>query len=261
MSPWLALVKKDFRLNRNIFFVLLGFLVLIGVLEIYIAFRYENGLMFGLSLGVFFLQIFLLPILVFNSLHKEWKLTTSHLWLNIPHSGFKLLTAKFVVGLVQTIVSMLIAFLFVLLMVHYDFKPSFGEKDASLALTIIQNYWWIAMLGTISLSALLGGAALFIYSMSKVIRRLGWLVGLVIVILGGWIWGLISETSFYKVITKWGAIQEPTINNPLSFSDNVNVSMGDGTPVLFIGEELFSIGVIFLMIWICSWLLDRRVEV
>lgn len=246
MSAWVALLKKDFKLTRTIFFVGLVINLLFVMLTMYVGKIADNTLLMFIPLGVAIVfHIFYVPIMVFISLRTE--ANQLHLWLHNPQPASRLLLSKIVNGLIMVVISLLMLYVMSGLLIE--------PKSNS-----IEPYWtdiWTSGLiifpHVIILSTMIGVCVLFLWTLFQFFKfrigRWSWLVVIGAIIIPNWITSLFESTSLYRLGTNWGGI---TYNFP-SFSI---------APIqLYTGEYLYNFIIIIGLFILTAWIIDNKVEV
>ncbi|RXI97842.1 hypothetical protein DS745_15895 [Anaerobacillus alkaliphilus] len=263
---WLMLYRKELRLTRTKFMINIGFLLaLVAILWVLIE-RY-NPAFIALIVPVVLVHLFYLFFAMLDSLRQEWKQKTTVFWLNIPTSGWQLLTAKFVAATTQLVVSLSLTLLFLYILLQRSINHFIDSTIANFILEQYQSYWWILFFGILIASLQAGGVVTFIYMMAKSIRRWGWLVGIAIVIAGSWLWVKFQETVVYRSVTEWGALlSEKNIMETLSFhfdsfKNDPNIHMEvTNNAVLYVGTAVVDVLIVVIILYASAWLLDHKVE-
>jgi hypothetical protein len=267
MSVWWSLVRKEFRFNLNLFLMMVVFLLLLEGIHVLIAISpLQIGDMYG-GITIFLIPSLLFPILMFISLHKEWNSTSSQLWLNIPQSGFKLLSAKYVVVSLQMLaLTVLLTVVAFYNLNPFDLKPYFGEQGTSNEFILFKDYglfWsvWVIFIN----GAQLAITVLFIYILAKSIRKIGWLIGIILTKFISGIFFMLMDTAAYKSMAQWGMLKVITVvetwgGSPINPTITSVVS-SEITEAIYLGEVILTIGTIILYLLLSSWLFERKVEV
>lgn len=246
MRAWVALLKKDFKLTRTVFFVGLVINLLIVLLTLYMGMKADHTLLIFLPLVVgVVLHVLYVPIIVFISLKTE--ANQLHLWLHNPQSASRLLISKIVNGLMMLVISLLMLYGMSGLLII----PKFN---------LIEAFWtdtWISglfiFLHIIVISIIIGVWVLFLWalyqSLKFAIGRWSWLGVIGAIIIPSWITALFESTKLYSLVTKWGNI---TYDFP-SFSIN---------PIqTYAGEYLYTFIFIIGLFFLSAWIVDNKVEV
>lgn len=246
MRAWVALLRKDFKLTRTVFFVGLVINLMIVMLTLYMGMKSDHTLLIFLPLVVAIVfHVLYVPIIVFISLKTE--ANQLHLWLHNPKPASTLLITKIVNGLMMLVISLLMLYVMSGLLII----PKFN---------LIEAYWtdtWISgliiFLHIIVISIIIGVWVLFLWalyqSLKFVIGRWSWLVVIGAIIIPSWINALFESTKLYSLVTKWGSI---TYDFP-SFSTN---------PIqTYAGEYLYTFIFIIGLYFLSAWIVDNKVEV
>jgi len=246
MRAWVALLKKDFKLTRTVFFVGLVINLLIVLLTFYMGKQADHTLLIFLPLVVaVVLHVLYVPIMVFISLRTE--ANQLHLWLHNPGPASTLLISKILNGLMMLVISLVMLYVMSGLLII----PKFN---------LIEAYWtdtWISglfiFLHIIIISIIIGVWVLFLWalyqSLKFAIGRWSWLVVIGAVIIPYWIDVLLESTKLYSLLTKWGSM---TYHFP-SFSIQ---------PIqTYAGEYLYTFIIIIGLFFLSAWIVDNKVEV
>jgi hypothetical protein len=246
MSAWAALLKKDFKLTRAVFFIGLVINLLIVMLTFYMGMKADHTLLIFLPLVVAAaLHILYVPVNVFISLKTE--ANQLHLWLHNPQSASRLLMSKILNGLMMLIISLFMLYVMSGLLIIPKFK-------------LIEAYWmdtWRSGLFVfphiILISIIISVWVVFLWSLYQFLKfkigRWSWLVVIGAVIIPSWLTALIESTTMYSLVTKWGSI---TYNFP-SFSIQ---------PIqTYAGEYLYTFIFIIGLFFLSAWIVDNKVEV
>ncbi|MBD0380920.1 hypothetical protein [Paenibacillus sedimenti] len=246
MGAWVALLKKDFKLTRTVFFVGLVINLLFALLTLSMGMKTDHTLLIFLPLVVAGVcHVFYVPIMIFISLKTE--ANQLHIWLHNPGPASALLISKLVNGLMMTVISLLMVYVMSGLLII----PKFN---------LIETYWtdaWtsglVIFLHIILISIIIGVWVLFLWSLYQSLKfaigRWSWLVVIGAVIIPSWISALFESTKLYSLVTKWGSI---TYDFP-SFSIN---------PIqTYAGEYLYTFIFIIGLFFLSAWIVDSKVEV
>jgi len=246
MRAWIALLKKDFKLTRTVFFVGLVINLLIAMLTRYLGMIAGNTLFMFIPLVIaVVIHVLYVPIIVFISLKTESN--QLHLWLHNPGPASKLLISKIVNGLVMIVISLLMLYVMSGLLII----PKFS---------LIEAYWtdtWMSGLlifpHIILISIVISVWVMMLWALYQFLKykigRWSWLVVIGAVIISGWIDTLFETTKLYRLVTKWGGI---TYNFP-SFSIQ---------PIqTYAGEYLYTFIFIIGLFFLTAWIIDNKVEV
>ncbi|MDQ0193058.1 hypothetical protein [Paenibacillus wynnii] len=246
MRAWAALLKKDFKLTRTVFFVGLVINLLMVMLTIYLGTIAGNTLLMFIPLvvAVVFHALYV-PIIVFISLRIE--VNQLHLWLHNPQPASTLLISKIVNGLIMIVISLLMLYVMSGLLVI----PKFNLFEA---------YWadtWISALiifpHIIMISTAIGVWVLFLWALFQFVKntigRWSWLVVIGAVIIPPWASALFESTNLYRLVTRWGNI---TYDFPTFSIDPLQT---------YAGEYLYNFIIIIGVFFLTAWIMDNKVEV
>jgi hypothetical protein len=246
MKAWVALLKKDFKLTRTVFFVGLVINLLIVMLTLYMGMKADHTLLIFLPLVVAVVfHVLYVPIIVFISLKTE--ANQLHLWLHNPGPASTLLVSKILNGLMMIVISLLMLYV----MSGFLIIPKFN---------LIEAYWtdtWISglliFLHIIMISIIIGVWVLFLWTLYQFLKfAIGcwsWLVVIGAVIIPNWIAALFESTKLYSLVTKWGSI---TYNFPAFSIDPIQT---------YAGEYLYNFIIIIGLFFLTAWIIDNKVEV
>lgn len=264
---WWSLYVKELRLTKHKFLINIGGLFIVAIILLVLGERYNPLFLIPIIPILIVVHFLYLFFAMLDSLRQEWKQKTSIFWLNIPSSGFQLLTAKFVAAMSQLFISLSGTFV----IVYFLLKRSVGNvADPTIPAFIVeqfQSFWWVLFFVVLIGALQLGAFSTFIYMMAKSIRKWGWLLGIVIVAVANWLWSSFQETAIYKAVTEWGAIlSEKELINAFF----VEFDLMNGSPtmdietmnevVLYFGSTLVNLLVIIAILYASAWLLDHKVE-
>ncbi len=264
---WLSLYRKELRLTKTKFLINIGFLSALAIL-LYILMERYSPFLITLLVPVVLAHLFYMFFAMIDTLRQEWKQKTTVFWLNIPKSGWMLLTAKFVAAATQLLVSLSLTMVILYAFLQQQRKNLLIDPAVMNFITEqFQTYWWILFFG-ILIASLQGGAiATFIYMTAKSVRKLGWLLGIGIVVAAGWLWLKFQGTAMYQAITEWGVIMSgKTLMESLSFhfdslSNDPDIQMAvTNNVVLYAGTAVVDLLIVIIVLAISSWLLDQKVE-
>ncbi|MFD2615007.1 hypothetical protein [Paenibacillus gansuensis] len=244
MAAWTALFRKDFRLSRTLLLAGLVMNLLILVLALLMAGGDKLYVFIPLLAAVVF-HIFYLPVLLFASLKSEAR--QLHIWLHHPLPAATLLLSKLLNGIVMAVISLVVLY-------------SMAGMLAVSRFSLLKEHWtdiWMAGLlifvHTIMISVWIGAWVILLWSLYHSLKhRIGrwtWAALLAAVILPGSVGSLITSTSLYKLVTQWGNME---VNFPTFPMDPIPT---------FAGEYLYYFVIIAGLVYVSSWIIDRKVEV
>ncbi|OIJ12778.1 hypothetical protein BKP35_09355 [Anaerobacillus arseniciselenatis] len=261
---WLALYMKELRQTKTRFLINIVFLIILGILFFVLTERY-NAFFITLTVPLILVHFVYMLVAMFDSLRLEWKQNTAVFWLNIPKSGWQLITAKFSAAMTQLFISLSLTFMILYILLQ---RTILHFPDTQVPLFILeqfQSFWWILFSGLFIASLQTGIVATFIYLMAKSIRKWGWLLGIGIVFGSSWIWMKFQETAVYRAITEWGVVlNEEAFMNSFFVHFDGNEAMMDvdvtTDAILYAGTAVVDILVVAGVLFICGWLIDKKVE-
>lgn len=263
---WMTLYFKELRLTRTKFLLNMIFLIMVAALFYFLIERYSPFFV-TLTIPLIIVHLFYMFFAMFDSLRQEWKQKTTVFWLNIPSSGWQLLTAKFVAAMTQLFASLLTTFMIVYLLLKRSSGMFADTQIPEFLIEQYESFWWILFVGIFMASLQSGVVATFIYMMGKSVRKIGWLLGIGISIASSWLWFRFTETAIYKGLTEWGVIlHEKELMDSFNFHFDANIGdpnfdMGVANDViLYAGTTIADLLLVVLVLFICAWLLDHKVE-
>lgn len=257
MSAWGGLLKKELRLG------LIGFLVpfFLGVSTVglagYMAHKYsEPAILVAAAIAAIIGHLFYLPLYVAVSISGEQG--KMHLWLHNPLSGYALLSAKYMSGLITMALSLLIPAL-----------TFYWNRDHFSSLAVSSDQWTLFLLVTLffvvaaSFYLTLWGVLLWAISRLLVpyLGKLRWLAMIVLVMVGLWLFSYWESTAFYRAVTEWGAIDLDFVRFMFNFAeDGFTMEMRE-IGSFYIGSVVYDLVVASAVFLLSGWLLDRKIEV
>lgn len=264
---WWSLYLKELRLTRTNFLINIGVLFIVAILSFVLVERYNPLFLIPIISLIIVAHFFYLFFAMLDSLRQEWKQKTSIFWLNIPSSGWQLLTAKFVAAMSQLFISLSVTFVIVYLLLQ---RSIVNVSDSTIPVLIVENFqslWWMPFFGVFIGALNLGAFSTFIYMMAKSIRKWGWLLGIIIVVFANWLWSNFQETAIYKAATEWGSIlsEKELVNSLFVQFDSMNDAPTVGIEttnqaVIYFGSTLVNLLVVVAILYVSAWLLDHKVE-
>lgn len=246
MTPWMGLLKKDFRLTLPWFLGGLGLIVALNFLLTWMIGMVAFSYLLVLAHFLYF------PAYLFISLWLEGK--QMHQWLHTPRPAWQLLLSKLVVGVPFMILSLGVSGLFPtylllgptdLFGINPALEPSVFWSDLGLG--------FLMMLWT---SFLLGLFLLVIWSVYR------WLY----IYIGKWSWVITAAGAFaflylytrllnsplYTSLSKWG----PTFKFKMLEREGANLG-----PLVYTGEILLDLLIAAGFFALSHWILEERMEV
>ncbi|MBM7094340.1 ABC transporter permease [Bacillus sp. H-16] len=260
---WLMLLKKELRQNTFVAGLNLALLLVILVFLWYQVDRNPGNTMFiFLLIPVVFFHLFYVFIVILVSMRREWKEGTALLWMNLPHRGWKLLSAKLASAFILFTASLLITMtsLYALLLASRDAFIGMGIPDFSSL--YLEYFGWI--FAFITHGALwLGLTGLFIYVLSKVIKPLGWLLGIGISIGLNIVWSWVNDTALYTGIAQWiPLLKIDNIPEGIELEmEGLPVNAQGSIEVLYLSQVIIEFGLLTAAFAGICWLFDKKAEV
>lgn len=269
MNAWNGLVKKEFRLGLSGIY---GALVVIGAIYgflLFLTWKFDDGaILFTGSLAIVIFNVIFLPVYLAKSLYTEKD--RMHMWLHNPHSGYQLLLAKFVNGLIAMI-------LFICLTSIITFVSGHVLLDIFVQTGLS---WSSYLLNGLNIVAhVLGGSiyltvwGVFLWALALLLQNyLGkytWVVLVPLILIGFSLLSKWEESKVFESLTHWGAIPLDIFTYPIvlgkaMFQVEINETMimdGGAMSVIFIGTYVYYIMVALVLFFLSGWILDRKVEV
>lgn len=261
---WLALYTKELRQTKTRFLINIGFLIILGILFYVLTERY-NAFFIMLTVPLILVHFAYMFVAMFDSLWQEWKQNTAVFWLNIPQSGWGLITAKFSAAMTQLFVSLSLTFVILYILLQRTIFHFPNTEVPTFILEQFHSFWWVLFIGLFIASLQTGIVATFIFLMTKSIRKWGWLLGIGIVFISSWLWIKFQETVVYRAITEWGVVlNEETFMNSFFVHFDGDETMMDvdvtTDAILYAGTAVVDILVVVVVLGICGWLIDKKVE-
>lgn len=250
MKPWLALVKKDLRMNRT-FMLVFWLLLLAFSLWFTYAFSTTESILLGTAI-LFILHIAYFPLYLFLCLSGETK--QLHLWLHTPRSVIALLSSKITSGIIATFLSMGLAAIYPLWLSsrlydqYMDYIPFTTGELIRIGIELI--------LLMVLLSIQLGIVILFFWSLHRWIHRFAgkwtWVITFFAVISLMSLWSQFTFSPVYDALTQWG---EPIPLYVWQFAEYAEIGQ------TYLGQQLFEVISTLLFFAASVWILERRLEV
>jgi len=241
------LVKKELiLLNKNI---QLNFLLLIFGLIALFLFPLSPLLKLGIMIALLGIHIFLVSINILISLVHEWKTQSVYTWLHIPESGYKLILTKIAAPVLVNIIS-LIGTLFIIYLT-LKFRINTPINLEGQLLNVMSHAWLTLFIFIIMKSILLSMFLLFLYLFSRSLSSYGIATSAFMALFCVISWIVLKKTIIYEKLTHWGVLMkgEHVYRNDIYLA-----------PYYF-GNVLFDIVIIFLLLCISDFLLNKKVEV
>ncbi|MCG8400316.1 MAG: hypothetical protein MJA84_01830 [Firmicutes bacterium] len=257
MNAWFNLFKKEYRMVRTSFLVMLVMLIIGGLWVMYANWHHLGIVLAPASLlfmSALFYPVFYMLAGVYNELRK-----TPHLWLHCPQPAWMLLSAKLVMALVVMLAMLLVGASFIyLILFSVSELTGIAVKTLALLVTEVGFYLAVAITGvSIYMAAWSSLIAVVTAGARHWLGRYNWLAGIATFIAATWGLGQFYQTWFFAKLTQWGAfnIKPATINQVLP----ANYSFG-GLDI-YAGQILVFAGITAAVFALCCWLIDNKVEV
>lgn len=279
MAAWMNLLRKEWILAQK--FTVGGLLImtvalLIGIgCSVYYPYGISSLLFFIGCITFLLLHVFIYLIVSFAS-----ERNSQTLWMQTPLPGWSLIAAKVAAAILSMVILMAAAFIMSAILLHFDGDPDFSSllNDESLGLTeadradlltgeeilrYMNEHYFELLLVLIPLlvsgAALLGSIYLIYYFIYRWVRRWigGWSVfagmAAVTVILTVYDW--IFQSRMIQWF-EWGSVRVSDTALELN-----GTSFQIYLETMSLGQLLFNFILVGLVVFICGWILDRKVEV
>ncbi|MDO7785734.1 hypothetical protein [Desulforamulus aquiferis] len=257
MNAWWNLVKKEYRMERNLVAVLLGMLIIGGLWAMFYN-RDSLGIIMAPASMLLITATFVPAILMLKSINGEVK-QTPHLWLHCPYPAWMLLSAKLVVAMAAMLAVLAVDALFVYLTIVF-ISEEIGVSTGNLVLfaTEVGSYLGLAIIGlSIYMAAWSSLVVVATASVRSIFGRFNWLAGLGIFFLATWGVGKFHHTWFYDRLTKWGAFKI----NLITADQVLPAAQHIGAMEIYAGQIILPLIVAMAVFALSAWLLDNKVEV
>ncbi|SDE90785.1 hypothetical protein SAMN04488542_103169 [Fontibacillus panacisegetis] len=261
MTSWITLFYKEFRASKMwIYFNIL--LILIGAAVFF--FIDETQIVLYSLLVMILFHVIYLPVWVIYSIFTEWKNRTLVHWFNLPHSGFVLLTAKYVAGIVMMIVSLIVCNS-LLVLLYSSILDTSNELVIQASDWFVTHFWSI-FVGTMIMAIFSGTQVVCAIIIAKSATRFGLIFVAIFLLLPTLFQILFHDTIGYTKLVSWGM----TTSASAEWLHPLLLNQHETLPAINVLSELtiFSLGIMLpqlvysiLLIWISSKLLDKAVQV
>ncbi|RSK27979.1 hypothetical protein EJF36_14420 [Bacillus sp. HMF5848] len=258
MNSWNGLVKKEFYQSRVWMVSVLALVILVNFVSYGFAVRYDHALISFFS--AFFTLLFLglyLGIFLAVSLSAEFK--QRQLWLYNPQPVTKLIGAKFVVGLVANIVTLIVAGAFTLFAAAQSLNQYTDLSANDTVASLVKGAFWLelgVMFSGISFAVLI----LLVMSVHQFIKqyagKVSGFITTVLVIASMIAWTYIQSSSIYRTIVGWGTITFAAPTELEQIHQSITV---DGT--ITVGRIVFYVVSLSVFYFLSCWILEKKVEV
>jgi len=264
MSPFLGLLKKEFRLGLTGFFLAFLVLVVSFGFSFYLSWKQdEPSILFTLSIAIILGHVLYLPGYIGVSLYAEKG--KMHLWLHSPHSGSVLLLAKLLNGLLAMFISLSIASVITIytgvFVIDVLTEADITWKDMiKIGLNIVSHVVATSIYFTVW--------GVFLWTIEQFLKRfvgkLRWVVMVFLVISGLWLITKWETSALFEMLTHWGVVQSSlpvTMFNGVIFTAGSLSIYASGMDKFFVGIYLYYTIVAILVFLVSGWLLGKKVEV
>ncbi|AEH46929.1 hypothetical protein [Parageobacillus thermoglucosidasius] len=260
MSPWVGLLKKEWRISKLWIFTTVGIVIAVNIVAYLLSLKYDEPLvMFVPSLIVTCLHDFYMLMFMALSLQTEAK--RLHLWLHTPQPAFRLVGAKLVIAFGSMLISLFVSALFTYIALLAVKERYFHAKMWNHALFIEKGALVVLSIMLLSIHiAILGLLYWVIYRICKqMIPKMAWLAVTLAYFLIGWLFLSFMQTDVYEWLTEWGKIAVP--GAVFKYDAAEGWIMIEKMEMMPIGVIVFY-GMMDVLIFCASvWLIDRKVEV
>jgi hypothetical protein len=261
MGTWAGLLKKELRLG------LIGFLVplFLTVFSLgaggYVAWKFDQpGFLLVAAMTAIIGHTFYMPWYLAFSINAE--LGKMHLWLHNPNSGYTLLLAKYVSGLVTMAVSLFIPSV----LVFWSRRTILDQFSYSL---ITEDNLFVFGLETlvlvVAISIYLAVWGVFLWTISRLlvpyVGKLRWVVMIVLVIAGLWLMNQWESSALFEALTQWGAVEVDFARMMFSIDGLGFTWETRKGELLYLGSYVYYLAITVLVFFFSGWLLDRKIEV
>lgn len=260
MSPWIGLLKKEWRISKVWIFTTVGIVIAVNIVAYLLSLKYDEPItMFVPSLIVTCLHAFYMLMFMALSLQTEAK--RLHLWLHTPQPAFRLVSAKLIIAFGSMLVSLFVSTLFTYIASLGIKERYFHEKMWNHELFIESGA--LAALSIALLSIHLAVLFLLYWVIYRICNQMiSKLAGPVVTLayfLIGWLFSSFMQTNVYEWLTEWGKIAMPGV--AFKYNATEGWIMIEKMETMPIGVVVFY-GIMDVLVFCASvWLIGRKVEV
>ncbi|BDG46211.1 hypothetical protein [Parageobacillus sp. KH3-4] len=260
MSPWIGLLKKEWRISKVWIFTTVGIVIAVNIVAYLLSLKYDEPItMFVPSLIVTCLHAFYMLMFMALSLQTEAK--RLHLWLHTPQPAFRLVSAKLIIAFGSMLVSLFVSTLFTYIASLGIKERYFHEKMWNHELFIESGA--LAALSIALLSIHLAVLFLLYWVIYRICKQMiSKLAGPVVTLayfLIGWLFSSFMQTNVYEWLTEWGKIAMPGV--AFKYNATEGWIMIEKMETMPIGVVVFY-GIMDVLVFCASvWLIGRKVEV
>ncbi|TMW73351.1 hypothetical protein [Alteribacter natronophilus] len=261
---WMALFRKEVR--QNLFLMGLHGALLLAVFA-FITYHVGRLNLSMIFIGIPLIAGHLIAVLIYivASMRREWKERTALIWMNLPHSGFTLLSAKLAAAVFAGAMFLAVTMVSFGLILHTaDSQLAVFAVDGLGELYVRYAGWLFAgiMFGSIQLAL----AGLFIFVINKVIRPFGWLVGIAVTFALSWLWSEFTDTQLYASVAHWGPMLRvegipDQFNIDLSDAHGSVNESGQTLEMIYLGHTLIELGLLAAVFYVICYLFDKKAEI
>ncbi|MEI2465439.1 hypothetical protein [Niallia taxi] len=254
MNAFKGLLRKDIKISIGYFYTILIFMVIAFAAGWIFSNYYDTRMLVGvISFALIIAHVIYLPGSLLTSLNMEGK---TQLWLHNPQSSAKLLLSKLTACSLLSMCSTILITIITIISISSlaEFNEMFSTGDIvmiAVAIWVISFYIsiWVIFYWTVY------------HSIARIqaLKKLRWLVLIVIWYLWKMLTGLVGKISFVQALKeKWML----NIGNVFHMETGTNsfqasFEMMDISIFVLAGYCLTAI----LLFWLSSWALDKKVEV
>lgn len=263
MNAWSGLMKKEFRLGlTGVYWAIAAMLLVYGLLT-FLTWKFDEGvILFVGSFVIVILHTFYLPAYLVVSIYMEKD--RMHMWLHNPQSGYSLLLAKFLSGLVFMFLSLLLASL-VVIYSGTSLTSIIAEVGLSTKGFFVNGI--NVVIHVIGLSLYYAVWGVFLWTISLLLRKylgkLQWLVFIPLIIIVFSILLKWESSALFSKLTNWGAIPLEKFIYPIVYGTGIGeiTIEGSAANAVYIGTYAYYTITILIIFFIAGWIIDRKVEV
>ncbi|WP_440115901.1 hypothetical protein [Paenibacillus sp. QZ-Y1] len=263
MISWKMLFLKEIYGSKQ--WIQLNILLLI-LLIVYSLISNTTDTRLFILLGIILFHVAYLPCWAFYSIFKELKEHTFTHWLNLPHSGLVLLSAKFLSGLSLMAVSLAISMLTAILPALFGLNAPHG-LDYALALWASHKVGLFFLITTIS-SIFAGAQVILAFMLAKSLHTFRMLAAFGFLALLSLLQKVISSSPLLLKLTQWG----PLFSSPAAdwwgqMADQhydiyvLLQAVSNIMNLMYVGVLVIGLITSILFLWLSSKLLDKYVHV
>ncbi|MNI06031.1 hypothetical protein D3C73_589990 [compost metagenome] len=264
MRAWWFLFKRELSLGASMTFpvwISAMIAVVLGGLSVYLAYQFQSGMLSQLWLIIIYLHLFGPAVYLLLSFRRDYQ--RSPLWLQLPLPAWKLLLAKYAAAFTELMAG-LVTSTILFLWVHsvekkgaawlsgdqsLDSLMPDADKQAQFMIDLLRGSGSAAasilafVLTAFAIASLLVLPYLLAYAWTPRFGRWRWFMAILAVGAALFVEFIFEMTPIYSFLAKWGYVG--------SFLDEA----------LYLGEIAWISLNVAVILYICAWLVDRKVEV